>query len=130
MNMFLRGKQTCGTDVSVRFLEEVKKKKKRAFDYALYQLYAMVPAHDDRMRLAAKGLSGEGDKGHVFWDTEIFALPCYIFTCPEIAQNLLLYRYRCLEVAKKEGSRIWLSGRTVSVGVSVVYRRGGNPETR
>lgn len=61
----------------------------------------MVPAHDDRMRLAAKGLSGEGDKGHVFWDTEIFALPCYIFTCPEIAQNLLLYRYRCLEVAKR-----------------------------
>lgn len=84
--------------------------EKRAFDYALYQLYAMVPAHDDRMRLAAKGLSGEGDKGHVFWDTEIFALPCYIFTCPEIAQNLLLYRYRCLEVAKKKAAEYGYRG--------------------
>ncbi|MFO6484813.1 hypothetical protein ACLBR5_19115 [Escherichia coli] len=37
-------------------------------DYALYHLRIMTPAHDERSSIAAKGLTGEGYKGHVFWD--------------------------------------------------------------
>ncbi|STQ11567.1 Kojibiose phosphorylase [Enterobacter cloacae] len=42
-----------------------------ALDYAVWHLTAMTPAHDERSSIAAKGLTGEGYKGHVFWDTEI-----------------------------------------------------------
>lgn len=50
----------------------------QALDYALYHLRIMTPAHDERSSIAAKGLTGEGYKGHVFWDTEVF---CYRFIC-------------------------------------------------
>ena len=43
-----------------------------------------------------KGLSGEGYKGHTFWDTEIFLLPYFIFTMPEVARSLEEYRYLSL----------------------------------
>lgn len=48
------------------------------------------------MNIGAKGFSGEGYKGHTFWDTEIFLLPYYIFTMPESARSLEEYRYLSL----------------------------------
>ncbi len=67
-----------------------------AVHFAQYHMRAMVPAHDNRMNIGAKGLSGEGYKGHCFWDTEIFLLPYYIFTAPQIARKLEEYRYLSL----------------------------------
>lgn len=67
-----------------------------AVRFAQYHMRVMVPAHDNRMNIGAKGLSGEGYKGHCFWDTEIFLLPYYIFTSPEIARKLEEYRYLSL----------------------------------
>ena len=49
---------------------------------------------------AAKGLTGEGYEGHCFWDTEIFALPVMVFTAPEIARAMLMYRHRTLDAAR------------------------------
>ena len=60
--------------------------------FAQYHMRAFVPAHDNRMNIGAKGLSGEGYKGHCFWDTEIFLLPYYMFTAPETARKLEEYR--------------------------------------
>lgn len=56
---------------------------------------------DRYSNIAAKGLTGEGYEGHYFWDTEIFILPVFILTHPEIAKNLLMYRYNILEHAKE-----------------------------
>ncbi|MCD8149353.1 MAG: glycoside hydrolase family 65 protein [Clostridiales bacterium] len=67
-----------------------------AVRFAQYHMRVMVPAHDNRMNIGAKGLSGEGYKGHCFWDTEIFLLPYYIFTAPETARKLEEYRYLSL----------------------------------
>ncbi|MDE6204298.1 MAG: glycoside hydrolase family 65 protein, partial [Lachnospiraceae bacterium] len=64
--------------------------------FAQYHLRLMVPAHDTRMNIGAKGLSGEGYRGHTFWDTEIFLLPYYIFTDPKTARKLEEYRYLSL----------------------------------
>ena len=64
-----------------------------ALDYAVWHLTAMTPAHDERSSIAAKGLTGEGYKGHVFWDTEIFLLPFHLFTRPQVARRLLRYRW-------------------------------------
>ncbi|WP_318764760.1 glycoside hydrolase family 65 protein [Lactiplantibacillus carotarum] len=67
-----------------------------AINFARYQLAVSTPEHDSRMNIAAKGLTGEGYKGHAFWDTEVFMLPYYIFTKPEVAKKLIEYRYRGL----------------------------------
>ena len=67
-----------------------------AIRFAQYHMRVMVPAHDSRMNIGAKGLSGEGYKGHTFWDTEIFLLPYYMFTAPQIARKLEEYRYLSL----------------------------------
>lgn len=64
--------------------------------FAQYHLQLMTPAHDNRMNIGAKGLSGEGYKGHTFWDTEIYILPYFIFTMPEVARKLEEYRYLSL----------------------------------
>lgn len=73
-----------------------------ALRFSLYHLTVMTPAHDNRMGIAAKALSGEGYKGHSFWDTEIFILPFFTFSNPEIAKSLLIYRYRGLEAAREK----------------------------
>lgn len=57
---------------------------------------------DGKTSLAAKGLTGEGYEGHYFWDTEIFAMPFFTFTNPEICKALLLYRYNTLEPSRNE----------------------------
>ena len=66
----------------------------QALDYALYHLRIMTPAHDERSSIAAKGLTGEGYKGHVFWDTEVFLLPFHLFSDPTVARSLLRYRWQ------------------------------------
>ncbi|MDH6365319.1 putative glycosyl hydrolase [Enterococcus sp. PF1-24] len=83
-------------------IESKKFKDQLALNFAKYHLHIMTPAHDERMNIAAKGLSGEGYKGHTFWDTEIFMLPYFTFTHPEIAKSLVTYRYLGLEGAHKK----------------------------
>lgn len=73
-----------------------------ALRFALYHLTVMTPAHDERMGVAAKALSGEGYKGHSFWDTEIFILPFFTYSNPEVAKSLLKYRYHGLAGARKK----------------------------
>lgn len=50
--------------------------------------------------IAAKGISGEGYEGHYFWDTEIYMLPVFMLTKPELARQLLTYRYNILDHAR------------------------------
>jgi alpha,alpha-trehalose phosphorylase len=72
---------------------------KQGVHYNLYQLLQSV-GKDKYSNIAAKGLSGEGYEGHYFWDTEIYMFPFYLLTEPEIAKNLLMYRYGTLEAAR------------------------------
>ena len=78
-----------------------------ALDFSLYHLFAMTPTHNERCSIAAKGLTGEGYKGHIFWDTEVFLLPFHLMTQPDIARQLLSYRWHNLgsaqEKARKNG---------------------------
>lgn len=68
--------------------------------FALYHLNVMVNKDDSRMGIGAKGLTGEGYKGHSFWDTEIFLLPYFTLTQPETARKLVEYRYKGLYGAR------------------------------
>jgi beta-phosphoglucomutase len=73
-----------------------------AVRYNLFQLLIAAPQNDDRVSIAAKTLSGFGYRGHVFWDTEIFILPFFIYTQPELARNLLSYRYHTIGGARRK----------------------------
>ncbi len=73
-----------------------------AIRYNLFQVLIAAPRHDDTVSIPAKTLSGFAYRGHVFWDTEIFALPFLIFTQPEVARNLLTYRYHTLNGARRK----------------------------
>ena len=67
-----------------------------AVRFNLFQLLVAAPRRDERVNIGAKTLSGYGYRGHAFWDTEIFMLPFFTYTRPEIARNLLSYRYHNL----------------------------------
>jgi trehalose/maltose hydrolase-like predicted phosphorylase len=56
---------------------------------------------DGRTNIAAKGLTGLGYEGHYFWDTEIYILPFFLYTQPEISRKLVEYRYHILDKARQ-----------------------------
>ncbi|WP_181347733.1 glycoside hydrolase family 65 protein [Thalassobacillus sp. CUG 92003] len=70
-----------------------------ALRFNLYHLLQSV-GRDKHSNISAKGLSGEGYEGHYFWDTEIYMFPVFLMTAPELAKQLLIYRYSILEHAK------------------------------
>jgi len=72
-----------------------------ALRFNLFQMLIAAPRNDERVNIGAKTLSGFGYRGHCFWDTEIFMLPLFIYTSPDIARNLLNYRYHNLPAARK-----------------------------
>lgn len=61
---------------------------------------------DGKTGMGAKGLSGEGYEGHYFWDTEMYVLPVFIWTNPELAKQLLLYRYNTLPQARERAKAL------------------------
>ncbi len=60
--------------------------------FAVAQLIAVAPQAGSRTSVAAKGLTGEGYKGHVFWDTDVFLMQFYAYTMPEVAREIIEYR--------------------------------------
>ena len=75
-----------GSDISIEGDAEAQ----RAVRFSMFHSLACAPISSDKVSLAAKGLHGEGYRGHVFWDCEIFNLPFFIHTQPEIDRNLLM----------------------------------------
>lgn len=73
---------------------------------SIYHMNIMTP-RTKSASIGAKGLSGEGYRGHIFWDTEIFMFPYYLLTNPSVAKALLNYRFDRLsnsrEIAKSRG---------------------------
>lgn len=74
----------------------------RAIRFAIYHLIISANPEDERASIGARSLSGESYKGHVFWDTEIFMLPFFIFNLPHYARSLLMYRYHTLCAAQEK----------------------------
>ncbi|MBW4673773.1 MAG: beta-phosphoglucomutase [Desmonostoc geniculatum HA4340-LM1] len=81
-----------------------------AVRYNLFQLLIASPRHDDKVSIPAKTLSGFGYRGHIFWDTEIFMLPFFLFTQPAIARNLLGYRWHTLPGARRKATHYRYKG--------------------
>ena len=81
----------------------------RWINFGLYHLITSGEFSGNFCSIPARTLTGTAYKGHIFWDTEMYLVPFYTFTKPEIAKALLLYRYNTLqgarENARKEGYR-------------------------
>jgi len=75
-----------------------------ALRFNIYHLLIAAPRKEEHVNIGAKTLSGYGYRGHSFWDTEIFMLPFFTYTRPEIARNLLSYRYHNLDGARKKAT--------------------------
>ncbi|RCX20635.1 alpha,alpha-trehalose phosphorylase [Fontibacillus phaseoli] len=65
---------------------------------------------DGVTNIGAKGLTGEGYEGHYFWDTEMYMLPFFTFTQPEIARALLEFRYATLDKARERAAEMSQKG--------------------
>jgi len=85
-------------------------KAQHALRFNIYHLLIAANEYDPRVSIGAKSLSGEGYKGHIFWDTEIFALPFFVYTQPKAAKSLLLYRYHTLKGAQENAEATGFKG--------------------
>ncbi|MEK8090931.1 glycoside hydrolase family 65 protein [Thermithiobacillus plumbiphilus] len=82
----------------------------RALRFAIYHLISSANPEDERVSIGARALTGDAYKGHVFWDTEIFMLPFFIFTHPPSARALLMYRYHTLPAARAKAHKLGYRG--------------------
>lgn len=67
--------------------------------FNLFHLFQSI-GRDGRTNIAAKGLTGEGYEGHSFWDTEIYVLPVFLRTLPDLARAVLCHRISYLDKAR------------------------------
>jgi alpha,alpha-trehalose phosphorylase len=88
---------------------EGDKSLQQAFRFNAYQILQSTGT-DGKTNVAAKGLTGEYYEGHYFWDTETYIIPFYIYSHPEIAKQLLNYRYMILDKARDNAERMHLDG--------------------
>lgn len=66
----------------------------------LYHLYAFT-REGTGYSLSPMGLSGLGYNGHVFWDADLWMYPALLVMHPELAKNMVEYRYERLDAAKR-----------------------------
>jgi trehalose/maltose hydrolase-like predicted phosphorylase len=81
---------------------ETRAEIQHALRFAMYHLIIAANPKDDRISISARTLSGQVYNGHIFWDTEIFMLPFFVFTHPPSARALLMYRYWTLPGARQK----------------------------
>ena len=81
-----------------------------ALRYSIYQLQLAAPRHSPRVSIPARGLSGQVYKGAVFWDTEMFMTPVFALTEPQVARNLILYRFHTLAGARRKAAEYGFRG--------------------
>ena len=90
-------------------------------------------ARAESVGVPAKGLTGLGYEGQFFWDTEIYVLPFLIYTAPRIARNLLHFRFRMLDKARKRAREVNQKGalfpwRTINGDEASAYYAAGTAQ--
>ncbi len=90
-----------------------------ALRFNAYHQIIATPTHRP-LPIGARGMSCQAYQGAAFWDQEIYSMPMFLHTEPEIARNILLYRYLTLPGAKRKAKKhgfegafyAWISGKT------------------
>jgi maltose phosphorylase len=79
--------------------------------FNIFQLNQTYTGTDERLNIGPKGFTGEKYGGSTYWDTEAYMIPFYLSTAnPEVARNLLIYRYKHLQKAIENAEKLGFSG--------------------
>jgi nigerose phosphorylase len=73
-----------------------------ALRYSILQLLMVAPVKGSANSIPARALSGQVYKGAIFWDTEMFMFPFFVYTYPEKAVELMRYRIKTLNGARRK----------------------------
>ena len=84
------------SDIRIEAEGDAAAAEQQGIRFCSFQLAQTYNGGSMRHNIGAKGLTGEAYNGHAFWDTESCCLPFYLFTNPEAARDLLLFRYSTL----------------------------------
>ena len=102
-----------------------------ALAFNLAQLRAQAPR--TAASVAAKGLTGAGYAGHVFWDADVYILPVYAALSPALARRMLTWRIAQLPAAVARARELDLPGalypwRTISGAECSAYFPAGTAQ--
>jgi trehalose/maltose hydrolase-like predicted phosphorylase len=119
-----------GADLVVDGDEELT----RAVRLGLFSLMASVRDNGEAA-VGARGLTGPGYRGHVFWDADVFVLPFLAATHPPAARAMLEYRLRRLPAAQAAARELERAGarfpwESAATGEDVTPRLARLPEGR
>ncbi|WP_207429863.1 glycoside hydrolase family 65 protein [Sabulibacter ruber] len=79
--------------------------------FNIFQLNQTYTGEDERLNIGPKGFTGEKYGGTTYWDTEAYCLPFYLATAdPQVARNLLVYRYKHLQKAIENAEKLGFTG--------------------
>ncbi len=81
-----------------------------ALRFSMYHMMSTAHPGKESVSVGARGLSGLSYFNHVFWDTEIFVVPFFIYTHPQTARTLLAYRFRNLDGARRKAHDMGFKG--------------------
>ncbi len=73
-----------------------------ALRYSILQLLMVAPVTGSANSIPARALSGQVYKGAGFWDAEMFMFPFFLHTYPEKAAELMRYRIKTLDGARRK----------------------------
>lgn len=94
----------------------------QALRYSIFQLLIVAPVKGSANSIPARALSGQVYKGAIFWDTEMFMFPFFLHTFPEVAVELMRYRIKTLDGARRKA-------RTESIGFNGAFYAWESQET-
>lgn len=72
--------------------------------FSNYHSIISIARNDCIHGLSAKGITGEKYNNFVWWDSEIYQLPIFIYTMPNAAKKALMYRYNTLKAARENAT--------------------------
>lgn len=78
--------------------------------FCIFQMFQTYHGAVSGTNIGAKGLTGEAYNGNAFWDTETCCLPFFMFNNKEGAKNLLFFRYKTLDEARKRAKMLDCKG--------------------
>ncbi|HEY7582307.1 MAG TPA: hypothetical protein VIB78_01630 [Acidimicrobiia bacterium] len=82
----------------------------QALRFAAFQLMAAAARNDPQAGIGAKLASGFGYRHHVFWDTDIFVIPYFSLSQPDLARSHLGYRFHGLDGARRKAKKYGRQG--------------------
>src|SRR5262245_7721792 len=125
------------SDVRLKDIREDRTKRstveiQQAIRFNLFHIL-QASAGAEGTGVPAKGLTGQAYEGHYFWDTEIYLLPFLTYTSPQIARNLLAFRYKMLPQARARAKELGHRGalfpwRTISGEEASAYYAAGTAQ--